>query len=173
MPSRGKIWYDPAGAQFRSRDTVFGELMTPVSLNRYTYGWANPLTYWDPDGRFVTSGPLIDGVFGSRAALDKQIAADVRAEGVRRDKVQLQAQERRIRRISEEAFGAPTPRREVQFVVFEIGAIYLPTTSSEGLTEGWGVQLDWFAPGISLNEDSYPISGDPCVGTICSGLVLC
>lgn len=40
----GARWCDPTGTQFRTRDTVFGELMTPVSLNRYTYGWANPLT---------------------------------------------------------------------------------------------------------------------------------
>ncbi|MCP4309497.1 MAG: hypothetical protein GY788_32405, partial [bacterium] len=31
---------------------------TPVSLNRYTYGYANPLLYWDPDGRL---GNVVDG----------------------------------------------------------------------------------------------------------------
>lgn len=49
----GARWYDPTGAQFRSRDTIFGELSTPVSLNRNTYGFANPLVFWDPDGRFA------------------------------------------------------------------------------------------------------------------------
>ncbi|MCP4305072.1 MAG: hypothetical protein GY788_09400 [bacterium] len=47
----GARWYNGADAAFRSRDTVFGELATPISLNRYTYAWANPLSYWDPDGR--------------------------------------------------------------------------------------------------------------------------
>ncbi|MEM9202822.1 MAG: RHS repeat-associated core domain-containing protein [Actinomycetota bacterium] len=47
----GARWYDPTNAQFRSRDTVFGELSTPISLNRYTYAFANPIRYWDPDGR--------------------------------------------------------------------------------------------------------------------------
>ncbi|MEM9202824.1 MAG: RHS repeat-associated core domain-containing protein [Actinomycetota bacterium] len=47
----GARWYDPTNAQFRSRDTVFGELTTPISLNRYTYAWANPINMWDPDGR--------------------------------------------------------------------------------------------------------------------------
>jgi RHS repeat-associated protein len=34
----GARWYSGADAVFRSRDTVFGELRTPISLNRYTYG---------------------------------------------------------------------------------------------------------------------------------------
>ena len=83
MPSRGKIRYDPSGAQFRSRDTVFGELMTPVSLNRYTYGFASPLVFWDPDGRFVTSGPFIDGEFASARAAANQKAVDVKGKNLR------------------------------------------------------------------------------------------
>ncbi len=55
----GARWYSSADAVFRSRDTVFGELSTPVSLNRYTYGFASPLVFWDPDGRF---GQSIDGI---------------------------------------------------------------------------------------------------------------
>ncbi|MEM9202821.1 MAG: RHS repeat-associated core domain-containing protein, partial [Actinomycetota bacterium] len=47
----GARWYDPTNAQFRSRDTIFGELATPISLNRYTYAHANPINMWDPDGR--------------------------------------------------------------------------------------------------------------------------
>jgi RHS repeat-associated protein len=47
----GTRWYDGGWASFLSRDTVFGQLRTPISLNRYTYGYANPLGYWDPDGR--------------------------------------------------------------------------------------------------------------------------
>ena len=67
----GARWYDPTSAQFRSRDTVFGELSTPISLNRYTYGWANPLMYWDPDGRMVTRGSRLEKygtTSGARAA---------------------------------------------------------------------------------------------------------
>jgi len=52
----GARWYSAADAVFRSRDSVSGELVTPVSLNRYTYGWANPLRYWDPDGHSVLQG---------------------------------------------------------------------------------------------------------------------
>jgi hypothetical protein len=50
--------------------------MTPMSLNRYTYGFASPLVYWDPDGRFAQLGPLIDGRVGSRSASEKQTKAD-------------------------------------------------------------------------------------------------
>jgi RHS repeat-associated protein len=57
----GARWYSAADAVFRSRDSVSGELSTPVSLNRYTYGWANPLRYWDPDGHTVLQGDGSDG----------------------------------------------------------------------------------------------------------------
>ena len=46
----GARWYRPGTATFTSRDTVFGKLGTPVSLNRYTYAWADPLGMFDPDG---------------------------------------------------------------------------------------------------------------------------
>ena len=57
-PTSGEIWmgarwYSPADAGFRSRDTIFGELSTPVSLNRYTYAHNNPLLYWDPNGQSI------------------------------------------------------------------------------------------------------------------------
>ncbi|MGH2358836.1 MAG: RHS repeat-associated core domain-containing protein, partial [Candidatus Limnocylindria bacterium] len=48
----GARWYDPAAGGFLSRDTVFGQLSTPVSLNRYTYAFADPMSYFDPDGRW-------------------------------------------------------------------------------------------------------------------------
>ncbi|MFZ4811313.1 MAG: DUF6531 domain-containing protein [Ilumatobacteraceae bacterium] len=48
----GARWYRPGTGGFTSRDTVFGQLSTPVSLNRYTYAWADPLGMWDPDGRW-------------------------------------------------------------------------------------------------------------------------
>jgi RHS repeat-associated protein len=58
----GARWYSGADAVFRSRDSVLGELVSPVSLNRYTYGWANPLRHWDPDGRYVLEGDGGPGV---------------------------------------------------------------------------------------------------------------
>jgi hypothetical protein len=56
----GARWYDGGSANFLIRDTILGELHTPISLNRYTYGWANPNMYWDPDGRSPNT-PMIEG----------------------------------------------------------------------------------------------------------------
>ncbi len=79
-PSSGHVWmgarwYEGGWASFLSRDTVFGELRTPISLNRYTYAWASPLRYWDPDGRRAAavvaergSGSLLVTVRLARAA---------------------------------------------------------------------------------------------------------
>jgi RHS repeat-associated protein len=47
----GARWYDPNTAVFRTRDTVFGMLGSPVTLNRYTYAGNNPVKYWDASGR--------------------------------------------------------------------------------------------------------------------------
>ncbi|MCH8992669.1 MAG: RHS repeat-associated core domain-containing protein [Acidobacteria bacterium] len=96
----GARWYDPTGAQFRTRDTVFGELMTPVSLNRYTYGFANPLLFWDPDGKFAQLGPLIEGAFRSADAFRAQVKADQKIK----TPAQRKALVRRRRRISGEGF---------------------------------------------------------------------
>ncbi len=53
----GARWYVPSTAIFTARDTVFGQLATPVSLNRYTYAAGNPLRYFDPDGhRYEETG---------------------------------------------------------------------------------------------------------------------
>ncbi|MEO5841553.1 MAG: RHS repeat-associated core domain-containing protein, partial [Acidimicrobiales bacterium] len=48
----GARWYAPSTATFRSRDTIRGELSTPISLNRYTYAAGNPISFMDPDGHY-------------------------------------------------------------------------------------------------------------------------
>lgn len=68
----GARWYDPTAAQFRSRDSVFGEFATPVSFNRYTYGFASPLVFWDPDGRFSVNSVSIDGTLGTRRSVNPE-----------------------------------------------------------------------------------------------------
>lgn len=60
----GARWYAPTWASFLSRDTVAGELTTPVSLNRYTYAAGNPLSYFDPDGRASCSLRDLSGCDG-------------------------------------------------------------------------------------------------------------
>lgn len=57
----GARWYQPGTGSFASRDTVHGSLSTPVSLNRYTYAWNDPVSMWDPDGRWPDFGNLVDG----------------------------------------------------------------------------------------------------------------
>jgi RHS repeat-associated protein len=46
----GSRAYHPATGTFTSQDTVIGDLNAPVSLNRYTYAFGNPLNYTDPTG---------------------------------------------------------------------------------------------------------------------------
>ena len=41
-------YYDPRPARFISEDTYEGEIVSPLSLNRYTYGHNNPLQFIDP-----------------------------------------------------------------------------------------------------------------------------
>lgn len=47
---QGARWYQPDTGSFLSRDTLNGELATPITHNRYTYANNSPLNYWDPDG---------------------------------------------------------------------------------------------------------------------------
>jgi len=55
-PVTGLVWmghrhYDPTTSTFTQRDTYAGTIREPVTLNRYLYGNANPITNFDPDGR--------------------------------------------------------------------------------------------------------------------------
>jgi len=55
---------------------------SPVSLNRYTYGWANPLRYWDPDGRKVLQGdggPGTTEYYGVNNSTDYRKLMEIRA----------------------------------------------------------------------------------------------
>ncbi len=85
----GARWYSGADAAFRSRDTIQGELRTPISLNRYTYGFANPLAYWDPDGRYSEYIEGLDGpaLQGNSAAVHSRTTRVTR-EGDQRRNVQ-------------------------------------------------------------------------------------
>jgi RHS repeat-associated protein len=48
----GARWYQPGTGTFTTRDTIFGMLKTPISLNRYTYAQGDPLQFFDPDGHW-------------------------------------------------------------------------------------------------------------------------
>jgi len=45
-------YYDPDTGRFISRDPFDGNMRDPVSLHRYLYANMNPVTYYDPTGRF-------------------------------------------------------------------------------------------------------------------------
>ena len=46
----GNRFYLPALGRFTTRDVLFGEPTSPVSLNQFTYGNLNPVTMVDPTG---------------------------------------------------------------------------------------------------------------------------
>jgi RHS repeat-associated protein len=48
--------YEPTLGRFSSPDLLFGELTDPISLNRYLYGGASPITYADPTGLMPVCG---------------------------------------------------------------------------------------------------------------------
>jgi len=101
----GARWYSGADAAFRSRDTVLGELSTPISLNRYTYAFANPMSYWDPDGRWAA---LLDGAGAAVTGFESDgtpIRAAVAVDRIERHNKVISAMETRakIRELTGEA----------------------------------------------------------------------
>jgi RHS repeat-associated protein len=46
----GTRLYDPQTGRFSTRDSLFGVIKTPLSLNQYVYGTDNPVSLADPDG---------------------------------------------------------------------------------------------------------------------------
>jgi RHS repeat-associated protein len=95
----GARWYTPGTGTFRSRDTVYGLLTTPVSLNRYTYAHNNPITYWDPDGRrAIDGGPRDRGWRSPTKAMDHTYAHRVaKNDAAKQERVYRQRRERRFR----------------------------------------------------------------------------
>jgi RHS repeat-associated protein len=43
-------WYDQSTGRFASVDPYAGDPQAPVSLHRYLYGNASPVSFWDPSG---------------------------------------------------------------------------------------------------------------------------
>ena len=44
----------PGQGPFTSRDSMFGEVSSPMSLNQFAYAAMNPVTMWDPTGLYPT-----------------------------------------------------------------------------------------------------------------------
>ncbi len=49
--------YDPEIARFTQEDNYYGNANEPLSLNRYTYTYNNPIRYWDPTGHAAEGAP--------------------------------------------------------------------------------------------------------------------
>jgi len=49
-------YYDPSVGRFISEDTYKGQVDNPLSLNRYTYVYNNPLRFIDPTGHVAAEG---------------------------------------------------------------------------------------------------------------------
>ena len=67
----GARWYEATTAMFLSRDTVFGELTTPISLNGTPTPGPNPNMFWDPDGHastFIADGQWYGGTTTSSSS---------------------------------------------------------------------------------------------------------
>ena len=69
----GARWYQPGTGNFASRDTIFGKLETPISLNRFTYAHGDPLGMWDPDGRRAESRDICNA-FGQELSNEDLLA---------------------------------------------------------------------------------------------------
>ncbi len=66
-PTSGDVWmasrwYSPEMGRFTSRDSVAGDVTSPMSLNRFAYGNADPLGFFDPDGHWPGEGLVKKGV---------------------------------------------------------------------------------------------------------------
>lgn len=65
-------FYDPAEGRFLTPDPVDdARRYSAPGLNVYQYGMNNPMSYWDPDGRFINVlvGAIIGSVVGTVSAL--------------------------------------------------------------------------------------------------------
>ncbi len=67
--------YDPTKARFLQEDTYTGDRRDPLSLNLYTYCHNNPVTYDDPNGKWVhiVAGGLFGALIGGAVDIGSQM----------------------------------------------------------------------------------------------------
>lgn len=58
-------YYNPTTAVFGTADSLLGEIANPLTLNRYLYCIANPITYSDPTGHKFSIGTKVFSVLAS------------------------------------------------------------------------------------------------------------
>jgi len=172
----GARWYSGTDAVFRSRDTIFGELRTPVSLNRYTYGWANPLTYFDPDGHWVTESN--EGFYNNQgragnANSGKKTSGSSSSSGSYTNPADQQA----VGQTYEETNPTPTAAigMTVESLLIALSEGWNPVLAIEGVTfEEWWAALDngascapYVGGGmlVAPNGELYPVVANPWIDT--------
>lgn len=67
-------YYDPELGRFISEDPAGGSEGQPASYHRYLYAYANPLAYWDPDGRVQELVDAADKLNGANQWLRERAA---------------------------------------------------------------------------------------------------
>jgi len=82
----GTRHYQPGLGRFSSRDVVFGDPSSPMTLNQHVYGGLNPVTMWDPTGmtqeRSEGSGECGQGCRGPGTVGHGHWKSDETAQGV-------------------------------------------------------------------------------------------
>ncbi len=69
-------WYHPRSGRFISPDPLPGDLMTPITMNRYVFGRSNPVHYLDPTGEcgLISMSAAISIVVTLHTAIDLTFA---------------------------------------------------------------------------------------------------
>ncbi len=62
-------YLDPAQGRFISRDTWDGDDLTPISYNRWLYGFGNPINFSDPSGNNPLVAALVPAIVGFGATV--------------------------------------------------------------------------------------------------------
>lgn len=74
----GARYYDPEIGRFLTRDTLYGEIKAPQTLNRYVYCLNNPLKYIDPTGN-ESDDPqkAVEDIFERLKNISPEISAEI------------------------------------------------------------------------------------------------
>ena len=70
--------HEPALSRFRQKDIVRGQMISPLSLNRYAYCANSPVMHIDPSGmKSIISTAALGGVIGAVSAVAKSVKSTV------------------------------------------------------------------------------------------------
>lgn len=72
-------YYDPVTGRFNRLDPVRGKVDDPLSLNKYTYAYSDPVQNLDPTGQFTLIGLMISVAIGG--GIDAEYSREVTGYG--------------------------------------------------------------------------------------------